>query len=93
MGETLAAMRPGRRQERNTVIRAKSALPMNSLGSAEVTAATLLSRAVTTGVSTPPSSQPSSSPTGMPARDSMSACARMMRRSCRGVVPMVFSSP
>ena len=47
----------------------------------------------TSSVSTPPSSQPSSSPTGMPARDSMSACARMTRRSCRGVVPMVFSSP
>ena len=30
---------------------------------------------------------------GMPIRQSRSACWRMMRLSCRGVVPMVFRSP
>ena len=86
-------MRPGRRQERNTVARANRALKRNSSGLADVTGATLLSCAATTGDRTPPSSQPSSSPAGMPSRDSASACTRTIRRSCRGVVPTVLSIP
>ncbi len=46
-----------------------------------------------TGVSLFPMTKPSSSPRGMPAKLSSSACRRMMRLSCRPVVPMVLSRP
>ena len=46
-----------------------------------------------TGVRAPPSSQPRKSPSGMPHRERASAWKRTIRRSCPGVVPMVFNRP
>ena len=93
MGETLAAARPGFRQERSTVTRENSAAPMKITGLTEVTGTIPSSWDTMAGVIWPPMNQPAISPRGMPARDSVSACWRMIQPSCRGVVPMVFSRP
>ena len=89
----MPAMRPGFRQESSTVTRENSAAPMKITGLTEVMGTTPFSCDTMAGVSWPPINQPSTSPRGMPARDNVSACWRMIRRSCRGVVPMVFSRP
>ena len=62
-------------------------------GLTEVTASTPLSRVTITGVNCPPMNQPMTKPMGMPAAERARAWSRMIRRSCRGVVPMVFSRP
>ena len=92
-GDTRPAIRPGRRQEMSTVMRAKRAAPTKRAGLALTTGATPLRRAVMTGTSAPPSSQPRNRPTGMPAALRASAWMRMMRRSWRGVVPMALRRP
>ena len=93
MGETRAAIFPGLRQERRTVTRENRVEAAKMIGSIDTTLDTPFTCRTITGVSCPPMSQPSTSPRGMPARDNVSACWRMIRRSCRGVVPMVFSRP
>ena len=92
-GDTRAAMRPGRRQDMSTVTRAKAAEKTNIQGLTDTTVTTALSWETITGTSRLPTAQPSSSPRGMPAADRLRAWMRMMRFSCLGVVPMVFSSP
>ena len=92
-GETLAAIRPGCRQEISTVSSAKAAETTKIQGLTEVIGIIPLSRATITGVSCPPISQPITSPMGIPTAERVRACRRMIRRSCRGVVPMVFRRP
>ena len=92
-GETLAAIRPGRAQERNTVSRANPAEPRKITGLTETTSDTPSSWATTAGVSRPPTSQPTASPMGMPTQLRRRACCRSMVLICRPVVPMVFSRP
>ena len=93
MGETRPAIRPGRRQESSTVARENTAAPTKIQGLAEATTETLSRFRTTTGARAQPASHPRSKPTGIPAAASSSAWLRRMRRNCRGVVPMVFSSP
>ena len=94
-GETFAALRPGRAQERNTVPRAKRAEPAKIHGLKDVAAHIVFSSRTdrTTGVSLTPTRKPSASPMGMPMRLRIRACWRMMRLICRPVVPMVFRRP
>ena len=85
--------RPGFRQEISTVSSAKAAETTKIQGLTEVIGIIPLSRATITGVSCPPISQPITSPMGIPTAERVRACRRMIRRSCRGVVPMVFRRP
>ena len=92
-GETLAAIRPGRAQERNTVSRAKAADPRKITGLTDTTSDTPSSWAITAGASWLPTSQPTTSPMGMPTQLRRRACCRSMALICLPVVPMVFSRP
>ena len=93
MGLTLAASRPGRAQDSRTVSRENSAEARKITGLTDTVLWMPLSCAIMTGVSREPMNHPTSSPRGMPARESSSACWRIIRRSCRPVVPMVLRRP
>ena len=49
--------------------------------------------AMTAGVSPTPIPNPRRSPAGIPMPDKRTACSRMIRLSCRPVMPIVFNSP
>ena len=81
MGETLAATRPGRWQDRSTVNRANRAEPKKSAGLTDTTPDTPSRWEMITGVSCPPMSHPARSPRGMPRAERARAWYRMIRFS------------
>ena len=94
-GDTFAAIRPGRPQERSTVTTANKADTIKITG--ELLTRALISPrldlSITTGTSRYPTAQPAARPGGHPMAHSSNACWRMILFSCRGVTPIVFKSP